>query len=536
MAQKILIVDDDPNVLRLMDYTFREEGYDVASAANGVRALEVLEEHVPDLIIADVMMPVMDGYELCRRIRSRARLRTIPFIFLSARGTTEDRLAGLEVGADDYLVKPFDRRELIAKARTLLNRVRIYREFPVGQDSEQPEDVSDLLPFPVPGMSDGASEESCDPKILVVDDDDAMVRLLELFLRKTDCSVHTAHSGAEALLIGREIVPDLVVSDVMMPEMSGEELRLAYEQDSELEMIPFLFLTGEVSTEQLITLVRKDMDDSLTKPVNPQLFATKVDALLERKRSREGGMRKQIEDAARRMSSHLEPNVPNLKGMSIAQDVRPLEVRGGDYCDYVTLDDGRIAIIVGDVMGKKWGAWFFSVAYIAYLRSVIRSVSATEQAPSSIVAHINQLLWKDLKVSEVFTTLFLGIIDPRQRTVTFTSAGHPPPFQYLAHNGTAVRTEQPGLILGVQPDYQYEELRIELSRGDALVMYSDGITEAMNPDGELFGEDRLRQAVETCATGDARALVSGIFAAVSRHCSGTLPQDDRTVVVLQVDS
>lgn len=119
----VLVVDDDAPSVKMIAFLLREEGYTVSTADNGIRALELVEHESPDLVILDVMMPHMDGHEVCRRIRSK---RKVPIIFLSARGETADRVQGLELGADDYLAKPFEPAELLARVKAVLRRTEAY--------------------------------------------------------------------------------------------------------------------------------------------------------------------------------------------------------------------------------------------------------------------------------------------------------------------------------------------------------------------------------------------------------------------------
>jgi sigma-B regulation protein RsbU (phosphoserine phosphatase) len=233
---------------------------------------------------------------------------------------------------------------------------------------------------------------------------------------------------------------------------------------------------------------------------------------------------------------HLEPEAPKLSGISVVQRNAPLEVRGGDYYDYVDLGDGRTAFVLGDVMGKKWGAWFFSVAYIAYLRSVIRGTSATLASPAEIIRQVNSLLWDDLKISEVFTTLVFGIIEPARRRITYANAGHLPPITYSAENETATMGTGGGLILGVQPDQNYDEIIIQFAPGDMLVFYTDGITEARNHAGEFFGEDRLASTVQDLAANGSQDVVEGIYAALDEFVEHMPYDDDRTLLVMRADN
>ncbi|MFN5515904.1 MAG: response regulator transcription factor [Cyanobacteriota bacterium] len=121
---RLLLVDDDPNLILLVKDYLEFQGYEVATAENGREALEILEQKVPDMIICDIMMPEMDGYALIEKIRQDSRLSWIPVMFLSAKGQSQDRVKGLNTGADVYLVKPFEPEELVAQVESSLRQTR----------------------------------------------------------------------------------------------------------------------------------------------------------------------------------------------------------------------------------------------------------------------------------------------------------------------------------------------------------------------------------------------------------------------------
>ncbi len=126
-GEHILVVDDDPFIARLLEIELRAAGYEVRTASDGEKALEAVQDSRPDLILADVMMPNMDGYELTRHLRQDSRTATVSVILLTARGLSADKLAGFSVGADDYIVKPFDTPELLARIRGVLRRAKEMR-------------------------------------------------------------------------------------------------------------------------------------------------------------------------------------------------------------------------------------------------------------------------------------------------------------------------------------------------------------------------------------------------------------------------
>ena len=124
METSVLIADDEPNQLELMDFNLKGAGFSIIKASNGLEALELIENHSPDLIILDWMMPKMSGIDVCRTLRSRSETKLLPIIILSARSEDSDKSLGLDTGADDYISKPFSPKELVSRVKALLRRAR----------------------------------------------------------------------------------------------------------------------------------------------------------------------------------------------------------------------------------------------------------------------------------------------------------------------------------------------------------------------------------------------------------------------------
>jgi DNA-binding response OmpR family regulator len=123
--ERVLIVDDDPDIQRLVSYNLSQAGFQVLSASSGRTALDSVQKQPPDLIILDIMMPDVDGMEVCRTLRQRENSRRIPIIMLTARGEEVDRVVGFELGADDYVSKPFSPRELVLRVKSIFRRVKV---------------------------------------------------------------------------------------------------------------------------------------------------------------------------------------------------------------------------------------------------------------------------------------------------------------------------------------------------------------------------------------------------------------------------
>jgi len=136
-AKKILVVDDEPLITESLEYSLQQEGFQVVVAHDGPQALQLAREAAPDLVVLDIMLPGMDGWEVCRRLRQES---TVPIIMLTARGQEIDRVLGLELGADDYLPKPFSFRELLARMRAIFRRM----DFEGATQATQPIQIGDV--------------------------------------------------------------------------------------------------------------------------------------------------------------------------------------------------------------------------------------------------------------------------------------------------------------------------------------------------------------------------------------------------------
>ncbi len=144
MARKILVVDDEAVLVETIAYNLEQAGYQVLTAADGGSALEAARRETPDLVILDLMLPEMDGLEVCRQLRREHTTATIPIMMLTAKGDEIDKVVGLEVGADDYVTKPFGRRELLARVRALLRRA----DYPAAGNDHALQETSGEVPRP----------------------------------------------------------------------------------------------------------------------------------------------------------------------------------------------------------------------------------------------------------------------------------------------------------------------------------------------------------------------------------------------------
>ena len=231
--------------------------------------------------------------------------------------------------------------------------------------------------------------------------------------------------------------------------------------------------------------------------------------------------------AAEIQTGLLPREAPRLPGWDLAGCNRPCRTVGGDYYDFA-VEDGRLLLALGDVSGKGTGA----ALLMTVLRAAVRS-HWREPALADAVVRINRTVCQNVPSSK-FVTFFLAALDPGTGGLDFVNAGHNPPL--LVRAGGEVETlSDGGLVLGMFDNVVYDGGRVEIRSGDTLVIYSDGVTETWDPDGEEFAEERLRAFVVENRTLAAEELQAAILREIERFEAGARATDDRTIVVLKRD-
>lgn len=251
--------------------------------------------------------------------------------------------------------------------------------------------------------------------------------------------------------------------------------------------------------------------------------------ITERKKAEEARMRAEAEArTARNIQTNFLPDSdPVIPGYSIAGKSIPALNVGGDYYDFIRLDDHRIAIGLGDVSGHGLP----SALVMANLQATIRSQATFDVDPATCLARANNLLYHSTD-AHTFVSLFYGILDVRKHSLTYANAGQNWPILF-PFRGTPRTLSSHGLVLGVRENTEYENEEVGVNSGDRLVLYSDGVTEAMNEEREQFGGERLIDAVLGMAEGAAQSMIDWIIGAVNTHAGKASQLDDMTVIVAE---
>jgi sigma-B regulation protein RsbU (phosphoserine phosphatase) len=345
-------------------------------ALSGETALRSVEKNPPDLVLLDIMMPGIDGYEVCRRLRAAAATREVPVMFLSSLEDVQNKAQGFDAGGNDYLTKPFEILEVKARVRSLL-KAKAY--------------------------NDAVKEQI-----------------------------------ASELRIAREIQLGILPADISASTHgTGLDIQVALEAAKEV---------------------------------------------------------------------------------------------GGDLYEVLRTEDDRVVVVVGDVSGKGIPAALF----MAVTTTLVRTIARQFKKPEEIVLHVSDAL-EAHNPRSLFVTFACAIFDWKERRVTCANAGHPSPVLLRQGSAPSLPLEPTAMVAGVFPGMEVSVQAMELQPGDTLVFYTDGVTEAFNAGGDMFGEERLVAHLAAQQGASAGDTVASVLAAVRQH-AGEYPQsDDITVLAVRFD-
>ena len=388
-------------------------------------------------------------------------------------------------------------------------------------------------------------------RVLIVEDCPADRELYKRFLQQ-DHLHHYRVLEAETGRHGWELIlseqPHCVLLDYRLPDLSGlqilDQLNTAH---GEMEMPAVIMLTGHGSEWLAAAALRGGAFDYLAKSTltGKQLLGSvrRVVAQVktsERSRRKHEKTQRELEATIQKLQTAgeiqrmmLPKEAPQVEGIDIAAGCLPAEATGGDFYDYIPMQDGTLGLVMGDVVGHGLGPALFASETRAYLRAFSRNLSG----PGAVLIATNQLLFEDTRGNR-FVTLFFGILEPDTRRMRCCSAGHRAHLLSADGGVTKIDSQQPPL--GLSPDFvRNEERQLLLQPGDVFLLMTDGITESSRPDESLpwtermFGEGRALKYLQNNRDKPACELVSGLFREVRQYTGRSSHLDDMTVMIVK---
>ena len=380
-------------------------------------------------------------------------------------------------------------------------------------------------------------------KILSVDDElDLELLLTQYFrrkIRKGEYEFYFAHNGIEALQKMLEHPDiDIVLSDINMPEMDGLTLlkKLNDRHNPALKVI-MVSAYGEMSN--IRTAMNNGAFDFAMKPIDLDDLQVTIDKAISeitfiKQTQKEHGQLVDIKSdlalAAEIQLAILPQDFPPFDDLKDTVDIyasmKPAKDVGGDFYDITRIDEDHIGLTMADVSGKGVPAAMF----MAVSHTLLRLAGKKKLKPEEVIIESNNVLAAE-SFDNMFVTLFYAIMNVRTGEMQYVNAGHNPP--YILHKDGTLETlpTSKNICLGVLEDYTYTSDSLTLQKGDCLVTFTDGVTEACSTSNELYGESRLEALLPTLAGQSARSILDNVINAVHAHAEGAEQSDDITMLV-----
>ena len=376
-------------------------------------------------------------------------------------------------------------------------------------------------------------------KILVVDDEPDVEPLIRQRMRRDVRAGRYefvfARDGVEALeMLEQQADIDMVLSDINMPKMDGLTLLAQIAKvDPNLRCV---IVSAYGDMENIRTAMNRGAFDFVTKPLDFADLRVTIERTLRRvaewrealaSRDKLVVLQNELDLASKMQQSILPTRFPDGPDFRIHGHMEPARAVGGDFFDVMPLENGRIGLAIADVSDKGVPASLFMMS----TRTLLKGASVGLGEPGEVLGEVNDLLNDDNEAA-MFVTVLYATYDPASGAFTYANGGHNSPLLVRPDGTSELLALTDGLALGVMPDYHYGQHSITIEPGSTLVLYTDGVTEAMNDAKEEFGVERLQAIFAGGPPGDSRATSQAVFDAVHEFAGDTAQSDDVTCLTL----
>jgi serine phosphatase RsbU (regulator of sigma subunit) len=373
-----------------------------------------------------------------------------------------------------------------------------------------------------------------DCRVLLVDDAKANLDILVEGL-KTDHKLSLALNGEMALQIAVRTPPDLVLLDIVMPGMDGYEVCRRLRQMPETADVPIMFLSSLEEVQNKTRGFEVGGNDYLTKPFEMLEVKARVRSLLKAK-AYSDAVKEQIASELRiareiqmGMLPHDFTGVEKAYGLEFGAVLEPAKEVGGDLYGVCAAGPDRLVVFLGDVSGKGIPASMFMVRAISLAQLLAREIAE----PERILARLNDELAAE-NPSGMFVTFLCAVFEPNTGRLALANGGHCRPVLFPAGEPPRWAVPNLGTALGFEPGLEFQRSELTLRPGDALMLYTDGVSEAFNPQEDLYGNDRLLADAGGFAGQSAPAITTGLLGKVRAHVAGAPQSDDIAILTLKV--
>lgn len=369
-------------------------------------------------------------------------------------------------------------------------------------------------------------------QILLVDDDLLFLKLIEQVFKKSGFSCTRAGSAEAAIemLEKGEVKPDIILSDYEMLKMNGFEFRSYLMNDQRFQDIPFVFLTFFSDKD----FIEKGLDlqaiDYVIKDTPINVIVSKVNNILYAVDKQRELSENEVKKAAKSLNIKSIPvKAPDIKGFDVDfWHMAYHDIPGGDFIDFIKVNDRYNFIVLGDIMGKKWMAWFFTFGFLSYVRSAVRFAAFNnEYSTARIMQQVNAIICFDEVLQDILSSLSLLLIDTETNKITYSGAGDLPLLHYNQEADELQMVSSSGLLLGLFEEGNYSEKEIVLKQGDRLFIFTDGMIDFIDDTGKKSDYKQFSKTLKPFMEKDNNFtdIVSNLF-----NSSLNEQVDDRSII------
>jgi serine phosphatase RsbU (regulator of sigma subunit) len=367
-------------------------------------------------------------------------------------------------------------------------------------------------------------------RIVVIDDSANDLQVTRRFLERKGFVVAAATSGEEGLRLAGAITPDAFIVDYRMPGMDGFEVTRRIKSDPQLHTIPVLMLTGADTPQHVVDGLGAGADDFVTKGSDTEILLARLRALLRVKayqdqlRKLNQQITRDLQIARRVQEALVPPALFRAPGIEIRSAYIPSETLSGDFYDYFVQDE-HLYLFVADVSGHGLPA----AILVSLLKSYIHTEANSRRSPAELMTRLNNFLFS-VSLPTQFATAQLFRIDSNGQ-MTFSNAAHPPFLHFqLAEGRTAVH-EHASHLLGALPSVAFDERTLTVAPGDTLFIYTDGLTDRRNADGEFYSLDRVAALLESSRDAELGVVYDALYQDITSFPATEELRDDIAFIV-----
>ena len=528
ISARALIADDQPDVLEALRLLLKGEGYHTETVTSPAAVMEALKAQDFDVLLMDLnyardTTSGQEGLNLLSQIRDLDA--TLPVVVMTAWGTIELAVQAMHQGVQDFVQKPWENDRLLNILRTQVGlgrsrrkseRLKVARKT-LGEEIQEVFDLKALMKIVSVHLQNALDSES-----------------VVIFTRAPHELAFTvaSHTGIREEGIIRlrfelssplfQCAGDVIdVTEQTLPEPEKFKLEkangvLVVPLRMEGSVVGFICLGGKTSGQEY------DGEDRNFLAAIVGHIGTALNHLRWQEQEREF-------QEAREIQQGLLPKViPQIAGYEISGAWQPARAVGGDYFDVLRLSDTQLALCIADVVGKGMPA----ALLMSNMQAAVKAFASELISPKVLCAKVNRVIIGNI-APERFITSFYGVLYARSKKLIYTNAGHNAPI-LLRRDGSLLRLNQGGAVLGVFRDGDYQETTVDLASGDRLLLFTDGVTELISPEGEEFGEKRLIRWLQDHHRLTAADLQKKLMREIVEFSGGEF-QDDATLLALAVE-